>query len=95
MESRGRCGEIRTDMGCGDGPARKETRQPGRSPARGTRTIGMCSFDARSRPDTGAVLEEAKRGSLEGPISMGVVFVRRAMVGSVNEEGSGLKPGRS
>ena len=26
--------------------------QPGRPPARGTRTIGMCSFDARNRGST-------------------------------------------
>jgi len=26
--------------------------QPGRPPARGTRTIGMCSFDARTRGST-------------------------------------------
>jgi hypothetical protein len=31
---------------------RGRDRQPGRPPARGTRTIGMCSFDARNRGST-------------------------------------------
>jgi len=50
--TRGECGEDGTGMGCGEGPARKERGQPGRPPARGTRTLGRCSFDARNRGST-------------------------------------------
>ena len=40
-------------------------RSPGRPPARGTRTIGMCSFDARIRGSTRPPFE-GSRGRLDG-----------------------------
>ncbi len=41
-------------------PRKKKRGQPGRPPARGTRTIRMCSFDARNR---GSTRPPSKRGS--------------------------------
>jgi hypothetical protein len=47
------CGEMNSSVGCGEGHARKgKGGQPSCPPARGTRTIGMCSFDARNRGST-------------------------------------------
>ena len=51
---------------------------------------------AAVRLDTGAVLRgRPSEESLEGLITLGVVLVRRDMVGSVKEVGLGLNPGRS
>ncbi len=61
-EGRGRCGEINSGGGCGEGPARKGRGDPGRPPAPGTRTIGMCSFDARNRGSTRLPPKEVGKG---------------------------------
>src|SRR6185295_348253 len=65
-ERRVRCGEISTGMRCGDGPARKKRGQPGRPPARGTRTINMCSSDARIRGSTRPPPKEIDKRGWEG-----------------------------
>ena len=78
-ESRCRCGEIRTGMGCGEGPARKERGQPGRPPARGTRTIRMCSFDARTRGSTRLPFEgKGERAWRDGEERPGALSARKA-----------------
>ena len=45
------CGKDGTGMGCGDGPARKGWggSDQGALLARRTRTVKLCSFDARSK----------------------------------------------
>ena len=48
-------------MGFGDGPARKKRGQPGHPPARGTRTMRMCSSDARTRGSTRPPPEKERR----------------------------------
>ncbi len=61
--------------------------EPGRSPARGTRTIRMCSFDARIRESTSPLFEE-KTSELGGNID-GCVPEMRGLKGPSLDARSG------
>ena len=60
-------GRLRPAFRAGMDPQERRRGQPGRPPARGTRTIGMCSFDARNRGSTRpSPIEVGKRDRKEG-----------------------------
>ena len=58
-------GRIQSIMGCGDSHAKNEADKPDCPSTRGTRTIRMCSLDARTRGSTRLSPTEVGEQSLE------------------------------